>query len=48
MSVPALGGLLWIKYGHPWVFVAAAAVAVVMFVFSSMVRTPGHGAQANA
>jgi MFS family permease len=40
MSVPALGGLVWMRYGHEWVFVAAAATAVLMLCFSSQVRTP--------
>lgn len=47
MSVPALGGLLWVRYGHPAVFLAAAAVAVLMFFFSSRVhstpQTPSAG-----
>lgn len=30
MLVPALGGMLWVSYGYPAVFYAAAAVAVVM------------------
>ena len=38
MSIPALGGLVWMKYGHPAVFAGAACVAVVMLVFSSQVR----------
>jgi MFS family permease len=40
MSIPALGGLMWIKYGHPSVFVATAGVAILMGIFSSMVRVP--------
>ncbi len=39
MSVPALGGLLWIAWGYQWVFICAAGVAVIMLVASSMVRT---------
>ena len=41
MSVPSLGGLIWIRYGHSWVFVGAAGVAVLMVIFTSMVRTGG-------
>jgi len=41
MSVPALGGLMWMKYGHASVFLAAAGVAVVMLFFSSQIRTAG-------
>ncbi|MBN1671474.1 MAG: MFS transporter [Kiritimatiellae bacterium] len=38
MSVPALGGLLWVRFGHGTVFLAAAVVALLMLVFSSRVR----------
>jgi len=38
MSVPALGGLMWMKYGHASVFLAAAGVAVVMLFFSNRIR----------
>lgn len=38
MSVPALGGMVWIKYGHTWVFVGASAIAVLMMLLSSRVR----------
>lgn len=41
MSIPALGGLMWIRFGHPSVFLGAAGVAVLMFVFSLFIRTPG-------
>ncbi len=40
MSIPALGGLMWMKYGHPSVFIATAGVAVLMAIFSSMIRVP--------
>jgi MFS family permease len=43
MSVPALGGIMWMKYGHSSVFMGAAVVAVVMLIFSSMVRVDGRG-----
>ena len=38
MTVPALGGIMWMKFGHSSVFMGAAVVAVFMLVFSSMVR----------
>lgn len=41
MSVPALGGLLWMKYGHPAVFAGAAGIAALMWFFSWRVRVPG-------
>jgi hypothetical protein len=40
MSLPALGGLLWMRYGHPWVFLGGGAIALLMIVFSSMIRIP--------
>jgi MFS family permease len=40
MSIPAVGGLMWMKYGHSSVFLATAGVAVLMGLFSSMVRIP--------
>ena len=43
MSIPLLGGLAWIKYGHSAVFLGAAGVAAVMFVFSTLVRIPAAG-----
>jgi predicted MFS family arabinose efflux permease len=45
MTLPTLGGLLWMKYGHQWVFVAGGGIALLMTVFSSMIRVPkppGH------
>lgn len=37
MSIPFAGGLLWMRLGYQWVFVATAILAVVMFGFSSLV-----------
>ena len=37
MSIPTLGGLMWVKYGYSSVFMATACIAVLMAVFSSMV-----------
>jgi len=39
MSIPALGGIMWMKYGHSSVFMGAAVVALFMLFFSSLVRT---------
>ena len=41
MSIPAVGGLMWMKYGYSSVFAAAAGIAVIMLGFSSMIRLPG-------
>lgn len=46
MSVPFLGGLLWMKYGHAAVFMVAAGVAVVMLFFSSLLRIRAPAPQA--
>jgi len=40
MTVPALGGWMWVKYGYSHVFVAAAGVALLTVVVSALVRTP--------
>lgn len=34
MSVPALGGLMWLAWGHSALFYGAAVVAVLMMIFS--------------
>lgn len=38
MSIPSLGGLIWIHYGHTWVFLGAAFVAILMLIFANRVR----------
>jgi MFS family permease len=43
MSVPSLGGLIWVRFGYQWVFVGAACVAVLMLIFTSRIRTEGAG-----
>ena len=40
MSIPTLGGWLWITYGHSSVFMATAGIAVLMAIFSARVRPP--------
>ncbi|OGV62476.1 MAG: hypothetical protein A3K18_05995 [Lentisphaerae bacterium RIFOXYA12_64_32] len=40
MSIPSLGGLMWMRYGHSSVFLGAAVIAVVMLFFTSQVRVP--------
>jgi hypothetical protein len=44
MSLPALGGLVWVVYGFPYVFVAAAVIAVMNLVAAGFVRVPRGGA----
>ena len=36
MSAPIVGGLIWASFGHSYVFVFAAGIAVLMFGFSSL------------
>ena len=38
MSIPSLGGFLWMRYGHPVVFYAASGIALLMVLFASRVR----------
>lgn len=40
MSIPTLGGLVWARYGYPWVFAGAAAISLVNVLACSLVRTP--------
>lgn len=41
MSVPSIGGLMWMSHGYSSVFVAAGVVALMMLLFASMIRTGG-------
>lgn len=38
MVVPTFGGLIWVHYGYPYVFLCAAGLAVLMFISASRVR----------
>lgn len=40
MSLPALGGLLWMRYGYPYVFLVAAAISVVNIFVCNLARAP--------
>ena len=40
MSLPILGGLIWARYGYPYVFVLAAAISVVNLFVCSLARVP--------
>lgn len=40
MTLPTLGGLIWMRYGHPWVFFAGGMIGLLMTIFSSMIRVP--------
>ncbi len=43
MSIPALGGVVWVLYGYPWVFVGAAGIAVLNLIAAGFIRVPrGH------
>ncbi len=37
MSLPSLGGLIWAKYGYPWVFIGAACVGLMTLGAASRV-----------
>jgi MFS family permease len=38
MSIPIIGGIIWVTYGYAWVFAAAAGVALLMLFFTRMIR----------
>ena len=40
MSIPTLGGLIWVWYGHEKVFFAAAGLALAMLFFTNRVHVP--------
>ena len=40
MSVPTLGGWLWVQYGFPYVFAAAAAIGFCNLIAASFLRVP--------
>jgi hypothetical protein len=40
MTIPSVGGLMWVAWGHSSVFLGAAGIALVMLVFAAMIRTP--------
>lgn len=42
MTLPAVGGWLWMRHGHDKVFFAAAVVALIMFFFANLVRVPAR------
>ena len=46
MSIPALGGIIWAAFGHSYVFIFAAFIAVLMFVFSALIRIDKSGQRA--
>ena len=43
MSIPTLGGIVWVVYGYPHVFLGAAVIALASFAAATFVRAPrGH------
>ena len=45
MSLPTLGGFVWVKYGHFWVFIGGGVLALLSTVFSSLIRVPPAAAE---
>ena len=43
MSIPTLGGLVWIIYGYQYVFIGAAVVAVLTLVATGFITVPRPG-----
>ncbi len=37
ICAPAIAGIIWVKYGYPWVFFMCAIVAVLMFCTARMI-----------
>lgn len=46
MSIPALGGLVWMVYGYPYVFVGATAIAVMNMIAAAFIRVPQRRTEA--
>jgi hypothetical protein len=40
MSLPTIGGLVWMRYGFPYVFLGAAGIAICNMIAASFVRVP--------
>ena len=40
MSIPTLGGLIWIFYGYQYVFIGAAGVALLTLIAAGFIRVP--------
>ncbi len=37
MMAPAIAGIIWVKYGYPWVFFICAIVALFMFITARLI-----------
>jgi len=46
MSIPALGGLVWMVYGYPYVFLGAAGIAVMNMIAAAFIRVPRRRTEA--
>jgi predicted MFS family arabinose efflux permease len=44
MLIPSLGGWAWANFGYEWVFVGAAAIAVINFAVAGLVSVPSGSA----
>lgn len=42
MSIPTLGGLVWVRHGFPYVFLGVAGIAVCNLIVASFVRAPAR------
>ncbi|MEI6970292.1 MAG: MFS transporter [bacterium] len=45
MSIPSLGGIMWMELGHTSVFIAAAAIALLMLLFTRRITVPAGAPQ---
>jgi hypothetical protein len=44
MSIPTLGGMVWVVYGYQYVFLGAACIAGLNLIATSLIRVPPPGA----
>jgi len=48
MSLPTVGGLLWMRYGYPYVFAVAAFLSFANIFLCNLARVPGQAAPVSA
>ncbi len=42
MVIAAIGGIVWLVYGHTMIFLVAAGIALLMYIFSGFIKIPGQ------
>jgi hypothetical protein len=46
VSMPVLGGVIWVKYGYEYVFIFAAGIALINLISALFMRVPAKQAPA--